>query len=66
MTKIIPSYRSLVKCPEFLKLLSFPNVLITPHYAFLTEEAMKNIAQTTIDNITAFEMGSPINQVYKN
>ena len=63
-------YRDLLDEPindkEFLKLLSFPNVLITPHYAFLTEEAIKNIAQTTIDNITAFEMGSPINQVYKN
>ncbi len=54
-----------IKDKEFLKLISFPNVLITPHYAFLTEEAMANIAQVTIDNITAFEMGSPINQVYK-
>lgn len=48
---------------EFLKLHSLPNVIITPHYAFLTEEAMINIAKTTIDNITAFERGNPINTV---
>lgn len=33
------------------RLLSMPNVLITAHQAFLTEEALNNIAQTTMDNI---------------
>jgi len=41
----------------FMRLLTFPNVLITGHQGFFTEEAMQNIADTTIDNITAFEAG---------
>lgn len=36
------------------RLISMPNVLITSHQAFLTEEALGNIAQTTIDGIEAF------------
>src|SRR3990167_4995467 len=39
----------------FLKLQTFPNVLITGHQAYFTEEALANIAQTTIDNLTGFE-----------
>ena len=31
-----------------------PNVLITSHQAFLTHEALGNIAQTTMESITAF------------
>jgi D-lactate dehydrogenase len=41
----------------FSRLLTFPNVLITGHQAFFTEEAIRNIAETTITNITAFESG---------
>ncbi len=43
----------------FQRLLTFPNVLITGHQAFFTEEALKNIAETTIANITDFERGGP-------
>ena len=32
-----------------------PNVLVTSHQAFLTEEALKNIAETTIKNIKDVE-----------
>ncbi len=39
----------------FARLLTFPNVLITGHQGFFTEEALLAIAQTTIANITAFE-----------
>jgi D-lactate dehydrogenase len=39
----------------FARLLTFPNVLITGHQAFFTEEAMSNIAETTLSNVTAFE-----------
>ncbi len=39
----------------FARLLTFPNVLITGHQAFFTEEALGAIAQTTISNITLFE-----------
>lgn len=35
----------------FSRLLTFPNVLITGHQAFLTEEALSNIAQTTLENV---------------
>ena len=40
-------------------LLSFPNVLVTPHIAFLTIEALANIADTTIDNLSAAAKGEP-------
>jgi D-lactate dehydrogenase len=42
----------------FVRLLSFPNVLITAHQAFFTEEALQNIARTTLANLTAFETGA--------
>lgn len=41
----------------FSRLLTFPNVLITGHQGFFTREAVVNIAETTIANITAFERG---------
>ena len=39
-------------------LLSMPNVLITSHQAFLTEDALENIAETTVQNIVSFFSGS--------
>jgi D-lactate dehydrogenase len=39
------------------RLLTFPNVLITGHQAFLTREALANIADTTLANVTRFEQG---------
>jgi D-lactate dehydrogenase len=41
----------------FMRLLTFPNVLVTAHQGFLTREALANIAETTIGNLTAFERG---------
>jgi len=40
------------------RLLTFPNVLVTAHQAFLTHEALGQIARTTLENITAFETGA--------
>jgi D-lactate dehydrogenase len=40
------------------RLISLPNVLITSHQAFLTREALANIAQTTLENVSAFERGA--------
>ena len=37
------------------RLMTFKNVLITSHQAFLTETALKNIADTTIENLDCFE-----------
>lgn len=36
------------------RLLSFNNVVVTSHQAFLTTEALKNIADTTLENIYSF------------
>lgn len=43
----------------FKKLLAFPNVIVTGHQAFLTREALRGIAETTIRNLTDFERGDP-------
>ena len=37
------------------RLLTFPNVIITSHQAFLTTNALKNLSDTTLENIRAFE-----------
>lgn len=37
------------------RLLSFPNVLITAHQGFFTREALDNIANTTLQNVSEFE-----------
>ena len=36
------------------RLISMPNVIVTSHQAFLTEEALTNIADTTLDNVKEF------------
>ena len=38
----------------FTRLLTFPNVLVTGHQAFLTNRALSNIAETTLQNFTEF------------
>ncbi len=43
----------------FARLLTFPNVLVTAHQGFFTQEAVEAIQRTTIENITAFERGEP-------
>lgn len=46
------------------RLISMPNVIVTSHQAFLTEDALSNIAETTIDNIVSFtENGECPNEV---
>jgi D-lactate dehydrogenase len=44
---------------ELARLLTFPNVLITSHQAFLTREALSNIAQTTVANLQALADKKP-------
>ena len=36
------------------RLISMPNVIVTSHQAFLTEEALENIAETTVNNLRQF------------
>ena len=40
-----------------MRLLTFPNALVTGHQAFFTREAMSTIAETTIQNISDFAAG---------
>lgn len=40
------------------RLMTFPNVLITSHQAFLTDTALRNIADATIDNLDHFAAGT--------
>jgi len=42
------------------RLVSFPNVIVTGHQAFFTEEAIGQIMRTTISSLTAFERGDPL------
>jgi len=45
---------------ELSRLLTFPNVLITAHQAFLTREALGEIARVTTENILNFATGKPL------
>ncbi len=42
------------------RLLSFPNVTMTSHQGFFTEEALTNIAETTLDNAKAYMNGDEL------
>ncbi len=44
------------------RLMTFPNVLITAHQAFLTEDALRNIVATTLDNLREFENGNELSR----
>ena len=39
------------------RLISMPNVIVTSHQAFLTREALSNIASTTLENVRSFFRG---------
>ena len=45
---------------ELARLLTFPNVLITSHQAFLTREALGDIARSTVANLVAMASGRPL------
>lgn len=49
----------------FARLLTFPNVLVTGHQGFFTRQALDAIAETTLDNASAFERdGRPLHGVH--
>lgn len=50
----------IIEDDTLIRLISFPNVLITSHQAFLTEEALTEIAQTVLQNIQDFEDNKPL------
>lgn len=49
----------------FQRLLSFPNVIVTGHQAFFTEEAISTICETTINSVTQFASGQPLTDEIK-
>jgi D-lactate dehydrogenase len=44
----------------FSRLLTFPNVLVTSHQAFFTQNALEEIARVTMLNVTQFERGETL------
>ena len=49
--------QTVIQDDVFMRLLTFPNVIVTAHQGFFTREALANIAETTLANVTAFESG---------
>lgn len=49
---------NIIQDDDIMRLLSFPNVLITAHQGFFTEEALTQIARITIANVDDFEKGN--------
>ncbi len=55
---------NIIQDDDIMRLLSFPNVLITSHQGFFTEEALTQIAKITMANVDDFASGkSPVNIV---
>ena len=55
----------IIKDQELIQLTAFPNVLITSHQAFFTDEAMEAIARVTLDNLKAFQDGRELENEVK-
>ena len=49
----------IIQDDKLVRLIAMPNVIVTSHQAFLTNEALDNIASTTISNIRNFFAGIP-------
>jgi D-lactate dehydrogenase len=56
---------SIIQDDVIARLMSFPNVLITAHQGFLTEEALTQIAQTTLQSLQDFEQGKTLKHEVK-
>ncbi len=61
-----PSEESLRTVLSNHYLIDHPRVIITPHNAFNTQEALERIIDTTIENIKGYASGSPVNLVGDN
>ena len=53
----------IIEDDTIMRLMSFPNVLITSHQGFFTDEALTQIAQTTLQNVSDFEKGKVLANV---
>ena len=54
---------NIIQDDDIMRLLSFPNVLITSHQGFFTEEALTQIARITMANIDDFVAGKAIENI---
>lgn len=50
---------TIIEDDTLVRLIAMPNVIVTSHQAFLTKEALHNIAQTTVGNLVKFQKGEP-------
>ena len=50
---------AIIEDDTLVRLIAMPNVIVTSHQAFLTKEALDNIAATTVENLLKFERGEP-------
>ena len=50
---------NIVQDDKLVRLIAMPNVIVTSHQAFLTNEALDNIASTTVNNLVRFFSGDP-------
>jgi D-lactate dehydrogenase len=53
-----------IKDPMLKKLLSMPNLLVTPHQAVATQEVPVNIATTNFEHIDCWENGQDVNKTF--
>ena len=49
----------IIQDDKLVRLIAMPNVIVTSHQAFLTQEALDNIAQTTVNNLVFYFQGNP-------
>lgn len=56
---------TIIKDDTIARLMSFPNVLITAHQAFFTRNALTQIAEVTLGNISDFESGRSLHNEVK-
>jgi len=49
----------IVQDDKLVRLIAMPNVIVTSHQAFLTREALDNIASTTVNNLVKYFSGQP-------
>lgn len=53
---------TVIQDDTLMRLMTFPNVLVTGHQAFFTERAMKDIATSTFENLKSFLEANPISK----
>ena len=56
---------SIIDDDTLSRLISMPNVIVTSHQAFLTREALENIATTTVENIKQIDSGTECANIVK-